>query len=729
MACSLPVILLLLVEVAMRLGGYGYDTDFFRIEKDRMGKRYLVSNERFTYRFFSPELARWPVSFRIPLEKPAEVQRIFIFGESAAMGDPQASVGASHYLGALLREKFPGRKFEIVNLGITAINSHVILPIARDVSARGRGDFWLVYMGNNEMVGPFGAATVFGAKAAPMPVVKFNLAVQQTRLGQWVVATMRQTSRKSTSASWGGMRMFLENQVPPDDVRRDTVYQNFDRNLHDLVQVGHRSGAKVVLSTISVNLRDCPPFGSLLRSSLPPSDRTQFESLYSRAVGLQTNDHPAEAAQMFEQASKLDPNFAELQFRWAWSRLSQTNTGVARAHFQNACDADALPFRANTRINEIIRSVAREQAGDTVALCDAEAELASAAPAGVAGDESFFEHVHFNFDGNYRLARAWAEQIARLLPDDVRRGATEGWGSQADCERAIGLSIWNRSFVISSVLSRMEKPPLAAQFNNPVRARILQHELEVLDARQHQTNALAEARSEFESAVTRTPDDPALRENFGNFLEAQGDLPGALTQYLKINELMPQDYYGCLQAGRVLGEMRRFEEAKPLLRIAAGSRPSLPEPWFELGTVLAGSGGFAEALSCFQRVSQMRPEDGGYLVWQARMLAKLNRHGDAIQKYRDSLKLEAESWEPHLELAGELEAAGRDEESLREYSEVVRLNPQHVVARINHGVMLARYNRMEEAIREFETALALDPNNTSARDYLKQVSARLNSRR
>ena len=48
---------------------------------------------------------------------------------------------------------------------MTAINSHAILPIAREC-ARRDGDLWIIYMGNNEMVGPFGAGTVFGSRVA-----------------------------------------------------------------------------------------------------------------------------------------------------------------------------------------------------------------------------------------------------------------------------------------------------------------------------------------------------------------------------------------------------------------------------------------------------------------------------------------------------------------------------------------------------------------------------------
>ena len=727
-ALSLPFLFLALLEVSLRLVGYGYDTAFFKTERDASDQRFLINNDQFMFRFFPPELARWPGAFKLAAEKPADVQRIFIFGESAAMGDPQPSVGASHCLEILLREKFPGQKFEVVNLGITAINSHVILPIAQVVAARGQGDLWLVYMGNNEMVGPFGAATVFGARAAPLSVVRLNLAIQKTRVGQLAVSLLRQFGGKTKNAAWGGMTMFEKNQIPPDDARRETVYKNFTHNLRDIVQAGRDSGTKIVLSTMSVNLRDCPPFGSMVSRKLSAMDKSQFDSLYNKAVSLQTNQQPAEAAQVFAEAARLNPEFSELQFRWAQCLLSGTNLASSREHFRRACDVDALPFRADTRINEAIRSLGTELAGTNLALCDAEAALTAATAEGIAGDESFFEHVHFNFDGNYRLARAWAEQVARLLPEEVRRKATNGWAAQSVCERAIGLSDWNRMLVVSSVLSRMRLPPLAAQFNNPARAQVLMRELSELKERQLQTNALAQARADFEAAVVRSPGDNWLHENYGNFLESIGDKPGALAEHLKITENLPHDFYASVQAGRLLGELGQWPAAGRLLRRASAQRPSQPEAWFELGVVLAAEAHYEAALVSFERVAQMQPSDRASLTYKARVLSKLNRHAEALRNYRDVIRLNPDSWAAHLELAVELSATGQAFESIQEYLEAVRLNPRHPVMRLNLGVLLASQNRLDEAIQQFQSALSLDPNLVAASDYLRQVTARRDHR-
>ena len=727
-ALLLPFLALALVELGLRVISYGHDPAFFKVESTADGKQLLVHNDHFTRRFFPPELARWPETVRFAATKPTEVQRIFILGESAAMGDPQPSVGASRYLEVLLREKFPGQKFELINLGITAINSHVILPIAQDVAARGQGDLWLIYMGNNEMVGPFGAATVFGSRAPPLSAVRFNLALQKTRLGQLAVSGLRNLGGKPANATWGGMKMFLQNQIPPNDARRETVYQNFAHNLRDIVAAGQERGVKIVLSTMAVNLRDFPPFGSMLNSNLPATDQAQFESLFAEAKALQASNHPAAAAQRFEQAARIEPHFAELQFRWAQCLLAATNTSAARDHFQQACDADALPFRADTRINGAIRTLAKELAGDGFVLCDAEAALSQAAPAGIAGDESFFEHVHFNFDGNYRLARAWAEQVANLLPEELQRKAATGWAGQEACEKAIGLSDWNRGFVISAVMARMGQPPLAMQFNNPARLQALQQQLDALRERQRAPDRLTQAQKDFEAAIARAPTDALLHENFANFLEASGDNPRALAEYRKMTELLPGDFYGSLQAGRMLREAGRYAEAEPLLRSARASRPSLPEPYFELGVALVSAGKSAEALENFTRAVAMRPTEGKHLMYQAKALAQLNRHPEAIEIYREATRLHPNSWEAHFELAGELATAGQVAAALQEYQEVVRLNPRHAVSRINLGVVLVRQNRLSEAIQQFDAALALEPGNAAARDYLSQVTRR-NQRR
>src|SRR6185503_6405647 len=166
-ALTLPPLLLLgILECVLRVISYGYPTTFFLIQTIG-GKEFYVPNERFGFRFFPPALARTPFALRMPAKKPANTFRIFLFGESAAQGDPDPTFGVGRYLQALLRQRFPDTEFEVVCVAMTAINSHAVLPIAREC-AHLDGDLWIIYMGNNEIVGPYGAGTVFGPKAPPL---------------------------------------------------------------------------------------------------------------------------------------------------------------------------------------------------------------------------------------------------------------------------------------------------------------------------------------------------------------------------------------------------------------------------------------------------------------------------------------------------------------------------------------------------------------------------------
>ena len=73
---------------------------------------------------------------------------------------------------------------------------------------------------------------------------------------------------------------------------------------------------------------------------------------------------------------------------------------AARRHLVDALHWDALRFRPDPRINEIVRKVARESR-DGVRLLDAAAAMGSDpySSAPPSGREILFEHVHFDWAG------------------------------------------------------------------------------------------------------------------------------------------------------------------------------------------------------------------------------------------------------------------------------------------------------------------------------------------
>ena len=715
-----PVLALAGLEIVLRLAGSGYRTSLF---KDfRVGRKEFVAiNENFSLRFFPPQLARWPSPIMMEAQKPADTCRIFIFGESAARGDPQPAFSASRYMEVLLRERFPSEKFEVVNLGVTAIDSHVIVPMARECAGQ-QGDLWIIYMGNNEMVGPFGAATVFGIQAPPLAFVRASLAIQQTRVGQLMMAAARKLGTKTSDASPDGMKMFPGNQVGPGNSRREMVYRNFQRNLEDILRAARESGAKILLNTVAVNLEDCPPFASLPATNLPAADRAAWDRIYTNAAAAQDQGNFEKASQLYAQAAGLDPQFAELQFRWGQCLLRLTNAAAARAHFQLACDDDALSFRADSRINGLIRHAGRAWAGPGLDLLDAAAALETNSPTGICGRESFYDHVHLNFDGNYHLGLAWAREVEPLLAAAVRSKAVGGWASQPVCDRRLGLTDVNRILILRSVLQRLNEPPLSSQANNPRRLQALRDEEATL-RQGMDTAAIARAREVYTDAILHAPDDYWLHENFAEFFEVTRDLKQAAAQWRRVIELMPCNPFAYFEAGRLLEKLGQLAKAQASLLQAVTLLPTFPDPRMELGNLYLRQGKPNLALEQYNCARQLQPNDVRVYCQIGNALSLLNRSSESIQNFRHALRLKPDDWESHFALGVELGLSGRNPEAESELEHAVRIEPGYAPAHLNLGVVLARQGKTEVALREFEETLWLDPGNKTARTCLDQIES------
>jgi len=703
----------------LRMARYGYATDFFLPSLVR-GQKVFIENDRFALRFFPPQLARTPEPLLMPALKPAGTCRIFVLGESAALGDPEPAYGAGRYLHVLLGERFPSEKFEVVNVAMTAINSHAILPIAREC-ARHQGDLWIVYMGNNEMVGPFGAITVFGAQTPPLPLIRLNLALQTTRLGQLLTALGRKLkSHSATPSSWGGMEMFLRNKLPPSSPHKRTAYHQFQQNLRDILQAGLDSGARVVLSTVAVNLKDCPPFASAVDPDLPQGRRESLEQLCAEGDRAEEQGLWAQALGRYEQAAALDPHFAELQFHWGACLLHLAHTNSASEHLQLACDNDALPFRADSGINDIIRKEARRVGSGNLLLCDAASALATESPAGICGQESFYEHVHLSFDGNYRLARAWAAQVERLLPDPIKAAAAPGWAPQGLCERRLGLTDWNRCNVIDEVLRRLGHPPLSGQSDNRRRVEALRSWQQTLREKMDGA-ATAQAREVHEEALKRAPDDHYLHEVFADFLEAVGDYPRAMAQWERVHELIPDDYLAVFRSGKLQALQGQRAAAESSFRLALAMHPDLSEAWYDLGEIHVLEGKPELALEDYREALALQPMDARCHAHRALALSRLNRQAEAILAYREAVRLDPGFWEAHSELGLLLGLQNDLPGAAKEFGQVVRLKPEFAAAHANLGVALFKQGQLAEAREQFEETLRLDPENKSAMAYLAQI--------
>ena len=717
-AVVLPLVLLGFCELALRLGGVGYPTSFF-LPKQIAGRSVLVENDQFGLRFFPPALARSPSPLVMAADKQPGVRRVFILGESAALGDPEPAFGFGRYLEALLEKRYPKTRFEVVCTAMTAINSHAILPIAREC-ARRQGDLWVIYMGNNEFVGPFGPATVFGPQVPPLSLVRFNLALKRTRLGQ-LLSRLQAGAPKQNA--WGGMKMFLDHQVPPDDPRKQKVYQYFQANLEDILSAAHRAGAKVVLSTVVSNLKDCPPFASHLSDKLSQAQQEDWRTNFEAAVQAQAAGQFQKASSEFQAAAQLDSSYAELQFRWGQCLLALTNLDQARRHFELARDCDSLPFRADTRLNEIIARTAPNCPTQEVCFVDAASLLAAQSPAGIPGRETVYEHVHLNFEGNYRLARIVAEGVAKLLPESASESGSESWASFQECSGRLALTDWDRRRVYESLLRRLAEPPFVNQMDHAAQMDSLKQDLADVRSRLS-SESLAQARVIYAEATGAMPDDFYLRADFAKLEEDAGNFPGALRQWRAARDLIPfvpgPHYY----LGKVLAHEGQTADALQELNVALALRPDLPQALQEKGRLLAKAKRFDEALAVLERAAELDPANARLCVDRADALAEAGRRREALAQLQHAVQLQPAYAEARYLLGVELALRGDMREAAQEFLETIRLSPRYAPGHLNLGIALAKMDKLDQAQEQFEETLRLDPGNQKAAEYLEALRAR-----
>jgi len=729
-----PVVVFGGLELGLRLGGYGYPTTFF-LESRINGRKVFVENDQFGFRFFTPALARSPAPTILPAFKPANTCRIFILGESAALGDPEPAFGFGRYLEVLLRERFAPTHFEVFRAAVTAINSHALVPIARECS-RHEGDLWVLYMGNNEVVGPFGAGTVLGWRAPPLWMVRATLALKATRVGQLLDAGIeRATGGSGGVRSWEGMKMFLNAQTRPDDPSRKRTNESFRKNLEEILRTTQKAGAKVVLSTVACNLKDCAPFASVHSRKLTEAQLAAWEQLYRQGMASEEAGSWRQAVEKYAGAAALDGEFAELQFRLGRCYLALTNEDQARRCLELARDFDALAFRTDSRLNAIIREVGEKFGGKAVRLMEAEEALspksriqspqsAVHAPRLVPGDEVFYEHVHLNFEGNYLLARAVAEQVAALLPPKAFGGHDSGqWATAEVCNRQLCVSPWDRRRVYEDILEREREPPFTLQADHSSHVKRLSARLKEINATLG-PQARQQARELYRQGLPERPEDFLLRSNFGKLLEDIGDYAGALGEWERVEQLLPYHFGPSFYVGRLLARLGRYSEAERELNKTLRLWPNVPEALDELGQIRLKQKRPAEAVGCFEQALRLQPGNARLHLRLAEALGAQEKRDEAMASLRQAVQLRPDYWEARYFLGVELAVRGQVQEAANQFSEVVRLRPDYAPAHLNLGVALAKQNRLEEARAEFRETLRLAPTNKSAQEYLSRLEAR-----
>jgi tetratricopeptide (TPR) repeat protein len=671
-----PALTFGLLELGLRLFGFGYPTSFFIIWREPGDKAATyVENVHFGKRFFPAGLARKPVPVSLPIHKEPGTYRIFVLGESAAMGFPNPATSFSRILEVMLGEAFPGRRFEVINTAFVAINSHVALPIARECAGH-QPDLFVVHLGNNEIVGPFGAAGVLGDYAPNYRLIRASLAVKATRSGQLLERLTHSLLPSGTPRSWGGMAMFQDSTLRADDARLDAMLANFRQNLGDICQCGEAVGADVVVCTIPVNLKDCGPFASRHQPLLGDEQLAKWNAAYQAGIQLEQSKKFSDALSRFQEASTIDDQFAELRFRMARCQLRLGRKKEAQREYSAARDLDALRFRTDSRINEAIREVVSERAPHAQ-LADAEKDFSAASESEIPGDDLFLEHVHMNFKGSYTLASSVFRKVSKILAVQLQPAPDRDFEplSERECAERLAYGSSDRVVAYERIQGMLIEPPFTSQLDHEEQiaiwdARVKSAKDELDSVRKNEELVM------HENAIKRRPDDWMIREQYADLLAESGEANLARREYQIVLEGVPQNYEVWTKMANLCVKLKKYEEAETCFRKSLAIDEEASLTYYLLAEVLAMKGKKREGLAIFTQRLQKDPNRAEVLTYLANYHLMLGELTEARRSIDEALQINADGPMSHIILGHVLKEQGDIAGAAEQYELAQKIQPR-----------------------------------------------------
>jgi tetratricopeptide (TPR) repeat protein len=693
-----PLAALGLLELILQIAGFGYPTRFFinGAELERPG--VLIDNRNFGRWVFPRGLEPLPAAtpFALPKEKPAGACRIFVLGESAALGFPDPSTSFARALEVLLRHSYPNARFEIVNTAMVAINSHVALPIARECLHQ-KPDLLIVHLGNNEVIGPFGAAGVLGSYSPSRGFIQANLALKATRTGQLYDRIIHGLATAGQAPKiWTGLSMFTNCQMRADDARLGAIYAHHEANLRDICQAAIQASVPVILCTIPVNLRDCAPFGSLHQPQLDASKLASWEQHFQAGKQLEAQRQFAQAIEAYRQAQSIDSTYAELAFRLARCYRALGDHAQALRCFEQARDLDVLRFRTDSKLNQTIQAVAAAYGRQNVRLADAERAFAEASPGQAPGEELFLEHVHMTFAGNYLLARTVYEALRAMpLPALGRPVETSpGVLPEDECARRLGHTLWNEMKAKRIIYDLLVKgPPFTLQFDHAERSAGMAERLTAI-RKELQEGGIKTALQIQDQAARQNGGDWMLRMKFGDLLAETGNTQEARKQY---------------------------EASLANLRHNLGAH-------YMLGQIDLGMNRWQGAEDHFRTALRIDANNLEARAGLARALESQGRDAEALAEYRELAARSAHRAFGPDTLGQYLLRTGKPEEAKALFQQALQLEPTSAVSRMNLALVALREGQLDQAAEHLEAALRIQPDWPEARQRLAEVNEKRRAR-
>lgn len=557
---AIPVLFFVLLEAGLHISGYMGDTDLF-VEPNIQTGDYRIPNSNFASRyFFYTKTIPNPSTDAFLQHKPDNGFRVFALGGSSAAGYPYGFNGTfSRVVDDVLSDALPDREVEVVNLGISAVNTYTLFDQVDEVLEE-QPDAIMIYAGHNEFYGALGVGSNENLGAFP-GFVRFYLKLQRFKTfmllregivyaGKWFSGIRGTENDPAKSSATLMERIVKSRSIELNGTEFDLAMQQFRSNMEAILDRFQEAGVPVYIGTIASNVKDQPPF-----------------------VDVNSEDLPV-ASEVFTEATTL---------------LTEADTLTAARQFEYAKDLDGLKFRAPSEINSIIKELSGTY--NQVYLVDSHAELEAASPAGIIGNELMLEHLHPNQEGYFLIGKSFSEALLRDytgLPENSPLNLSE-------YREKMYLSDFDERMVWHRIRTLKQGFPFIQDGSGGT----------------YQLNYKPEGYIDslaFMNVHGGKRWDESKVE-IARFYEQQGRFNKAIYEYRGLIRNQPWNDSPYLYAARIYLDQGNYTEAKPLLEEAYSLNPEEAFTTKMLGAIELDAGNINRAIELLEESYEQNPDD------------------------------------------------------------------------------------------------------------------------
>lgn len=388
----IPVLFFSLLELGLQIFNYGYDFTVFKVVSDYHPDKLFLNPDIPRKYFYGTRSVPSALPDGFDKEKKPNTFRVFAFGGSSTAGWPYVpNASFPRQLKRKLELLYPENNIEVINLGISAINSYTLRDFLPAVLEQ-RPDLILIYAGHNEYYGALGVGSTvsIGSSRNLVNLYLWLYNFKTTQLLRdfisWVYGLFKDDEKASEANNETLMSQMIGNSlIKFESDEYWAGVRQFEGNIIDMIEMIKKANIPVIIGKLTSNIREQKPFVSVETEKYPPAEE----------VFIKANEELEKGN--IEEAGKL---------------------------FLLAKEYDALRFRAPQKINDIISEIGKKF---NVPVVDIDSVFRKHSPYELVGYNLTVDHLHPNIDGYRLIADTFFDEMKKrnLLPKGQRADLSE----------------------------------------------------------------------------------------------------------------------------------------------------------------------------------------------------------------------------------------------------------------------------------------------------------------